>query len=160
MFKLFKNKKLVSSLSEKLNEFFVITNKNPNKTYIFVKFSHKDKKISYHICELKGDIVEINGSAYYVSTDSLFTFDFYLGKEKVKVTTTDVYEGITTGYTPFEDRLADIYNEKVQKAIYLYLMTGIMETKLKQKTKMKTIIIAGLLGIGALFVLFKMFWGN
>lgn len=157
MFKLFKKKRLVSSLSDKLNEYFITTSKTPNKTYVFVKFAHKDKKISYHICELKGDIVEINGSAYYVSTDSLFTFDFYLGKEKVKVTTVDIYEGITAGYTPFEDRLTDIYNEKVQKAIYLYLMSGIMETKLKQKTKMKTIIITVMLGIAGIFILFKMF---
>lgn len=159
MFNLFKKKRLVSSLSDKLNEYVSIINKNPSKTFIFVKFAHKDKKISYYISELKGDVVNVNGCAYYISTDYLYSFDFYLGKDKYKITTADIYEGITTGYTPFEDRLTDIYNEKVQKAIYLYLMSDIMETKLKQKTKMKTIIIAGLLGVGAIFVLVKMFGG-
>jgi hypothetical protein len=68
-----------------------------------------------------------------------------------------VYEGITTGYSPFEDRLLEIYNERVQKAIYLYLKTGIMENKLRKKISTKQMIIAGLIGIAAIFIIIKMF---
>lgn len=157
-FNIFKRKaKSVSDLSIKLNEYADLSQKNPLKTYVLIKFAHKDKKVSYHICELKSDIVELNGCAYYVSSDYLYHFDFNVDKVKHKITMVDVYEGITTGYNPYEERLTEIYNEKVQKAIYLYLMTGIMETKLKQKTKMKTIIITALLGIAAVFIIFKMF---
>lgn len=161
MIKLFNKKnKANSSLLDKVNEYIDKTSKYKDKTFLFVKFAHKDKRLSYHICELLGDIVVINECSYYISSDNLYTFEYVLNKDKHKITTCDIYEGITTGYNPFEERLSNIYNEKVQKAIYLYLITGIMETKAKHKTNIKTIIIAGLLGLGALFVIFKMFGGN
>ena len=160
MIKLFNKKvKTSSSLLDKVNEYIDKTSKSKDKTFIFVKFAHKDKRLSYHICELLGDVVDINGCSYYISSDNLYTFEYTLNKEHHKITTVDIYEGITTGYNPFEERLSNIYNEKVQKAIYLYLITGIMETKAKHKANMKTIIIAGLLGLGALFVVFKLFGG-
>lgn len=158
-FNFFRRNKTISYLSATIDEYILKMAKDQQKTYIFVKFSHKDKRITYHICELKGDVVEIKGCAYYLSNDNLYNFDHTSNKVNYKITTADVYEGITTGYNPLEQRLTEIYNETVQKALYLYLMTGIMENKLKSQTKMKTIIIAGLIGIGAIFVIFKMFSG-
>ncbi len=152
-------KKTISDLSLKLNEFVSLSQKNPAKTYIFVKFAHKDKKITYHICELKGDIIELNGLAYYISAEALYSFELNINKIKHKIVTTDVYEGITTNFNPLENRLTQIYNETVQKAIYLYIQSGIMESKLKQKMNMRTMIIAALIGIAAIFIFIKMFSG-
>jgi len=154
-----RKKKTVSNVSEALENHVKLINNNSNFTWVLVKYMHQDKRISWHSCKLSGNVVEIKDIAYFVGEDSLYYFNYKQNKESYMVSMVDIYEGITAGYNPFEDRLLRIYNEKLQKAIYLHLKTGIMEQKLKSKMTMRNIIVAGMLGIGAIFVIIKMFTG-
>jgi predicted CopG family antitoxin len=157
MFKFLKKNKSKSSFSLIIEEYIKQKQAQPLKTFVIVKYSKQDKTIQFKVCELKDSIVTIDKIAYFVSENNLYTFDEVINKIKHKVVLVDVYEGITTGYSPFEDRLLEIYNERVQKAIYLYLMTGIMENKLNKKISTRQMIIAGLIGIAAIFIIIKMF---
>lgn len=153
----FRKNKVISNVSEALENHIKLMNSYPKFTWVLVKYMHQDKRVSWHSCKLEGNIVEINGIAYFVGENLIYYFNYKRDKEKYMVSMVDIYEGITAGYNPFEDRLARVYNEKLQKAIYLHLKTGIMEQRLKSKMTMRNIIIITMLGVAAIFIFIKMF---
>lgn len=157
MFKFFKKKKeKITNMSTALNSHVDTIKSDTSNTFVFVKFIHRDKKITFHSCKLNGQVIEIGDVAYYIGEDSISFFNYESNNEKYQIAMVDIYEGITAGYNPYEDRLLEIYNEKLQKAIYLHLKTGIMEHKLQSKMTMRNIIILGLMGIAAVVIIFKM----
>lgn len=156
MFKLFK-KKNKSNLVDILDEYIQKKEKDKNNTYVFVKFAKKDKSITYLVCKLEGNTIKINNVYYYVDNNMLFTWDYIVdNKNKYKITQVDVYEDLTLGYNPYLNQALEKFNEKIQKFIYLQLLAGIMETKLKKGTLSKKMIILILVGIAAVFIFFKL----
>jgi hypothetical protein len=153
----FKKNKVTTNVSIALENHINKMKTDLKSTWLLVKYAHQDKKISFHTCKLEGNVLTIGDIAYYVAENSIYYFNYERGKEKYLIPFVDIYEGITAGYNPFEERLTKIYNEKLQKAIYLHLKTGIMEQKLKGKMTMRNMIIGGMLAFVAIFIIIKMF---
>ncbi|MCM8786856.1 MAG: hypothetical protein NC935_02250 [Candidatus Omnitrophica bacterium] len=158
MFNFFRRKgKLTSSLLKVIEDYLKLKEKDASHTYVIVKYSKKDRNVSFLVGKLEGEIVNINDIAYYVPEKSIYYFDFYLDKKKFSIPLVDVYEGITTSYNPYNDISSEIFSERVQKAIYLYLKTGIMEQKIKQSLSMKKILVGSLIGFVAIYLILKLF---
>lgn len=132
--------------------------KNPKKTYVVAVIHKKNKRLFQTVVELSNEIINISGTPYYAGNDAIFFKSEKIGKKKIDIPMVDVYEGVGLAVHPSKDLLKDLrFSKRVIDMISLYIEQGYLENKRKKKMDMRKIIMAVLIGLAAIFIIFKMF---
>ena len=131
----------------------------PKKTFVLVCFHKKDKKMVFTSAELKGDVIKLGNTYYYVDSKRVYETETHKDGQKYSIPYVDIWEGITVAFTPYENIDKRPFSDTFQDVIALNIEKGILENKRKQKVNLQKGLTAALIGVAAVYILYKMLVG-
>jgi len=151
-------KKTKTDFENVLNE--VIKKDSSSKTFCLVQFHRKDKKLIPICAELEKDAIKLGKTYYFTDTKRIWELKVKKGKRVYVIPVIDIYEGITVSFTPYEGIDSREFSELFQDIISLHIEKGILENKKKNQINLRKALAIGLIGIVALVIFGKMFFGG
>ncbi len=155
-----KKKQKKTHISSTIEEVLNKREKEPGKTFVLVCFHKKDKKMIFTCAELKGDVIKLGKTYYYVDSKRIYETEVNKGNTKYLIPYVDIWEGITVAFAPYENIDTRPFTDTFQDVISMHIEKGILENKRKSKVNMQKGIAAGLIGIAAVYIVVKMFIGG
>lgn len=154
MFNFFKKKQ---KPMDEIIKSYLQKSEDARKTYIVAVVHKKNKQLYNIVTELNSEIVTIDETPYYAGTDAIFYRNETINKKSFDIPFVDVYEGCCLSVHPSKSSEDVRFSKRVVDMISLKLEQGILENKRKIKMDMKKILLFALIGIAAVYIVFKMF---
>lgn len=145
---------------EKILQEVIKKSESSHKIFCLVQFHRKDKKMIPICAELEKDAIKLGKTYYYTDTKRIYELKIKRGKRTHVIPVIDIYEGITVSFTPYENIDSKEFSELFQDVISLHIEKGILENKKKMQVNLRKALAIGLIGIVALVIFGKMFFGG
>lgn len=154
MFNIFKKKQ--KSVDEIIKT-YLQKSIDPRKTFVVAVVHKKNKQLYNIVTEIDNEIVSIDKTPYYAGTDSIFYRNETINKKSFDIPFVDVYEGCCLCVHPSKTSEDIKFSKRVVDMISLKLEQGILENRRKHQVDMRKIILFSLIGLAAVYIIFKMF---